>query len=337
MKPPYKIDSHAHIMPSSWPDLKEKFGYGGFIKPIANPQTPGVIDLYKDDGTFFRTVQPNCYDPAAILPEMDRYCVETMVLCTIPVLFNYWAKPQDTLEWSMFLNDHIIEQVQEHASGRFIALGTLPMQSPDLAIKELKRIHSLGIPGVQIGSNINDINLDDPMFDPFWQAAESLQMAVFIHPWQMLGFDSIKKYWLPWLVGMPAETTRAICSMMFGGVFDRFPNLKVMFAHAGGAFAFTLGRIAHGWNCRPDLVNLNQTQSPYEYAGKFWVDGITHDKNAFEYLLKIVGEDKVCYGTDYPFPLGDLEHGTFIEEMEPLSDKTKQKIFRSNVLDFLGL
>jgi aminocarboxymuconate-semialdehyde decarboxylase len=331
----FKIDSHAHIMPESWPDLKEKFGYTGFIKPVKDSEKE-LVHLYKDDGTFFRTVKPNCYSPEAILPEMDAYNVDKMVLCTIPVLFNYWAKPEDTYEWSVFLNDHILS-VQKHPSNRFIALGTLPMQSPTLAVKELERIKKLGIPGVQIGSNINNINLDDPQFYPIWEAAEHLQVSVFVHPWQMMGEENIGKYWLPWLVGMPAETARAICSMMFGGIFDRYPKLKVMFAHAGGAFPFTLGRISHGWHCRPDLVNLNSVKDPYSYPGSFWVDGITHNTDAFQYLLKVMGEDKVCYGTDYPFPLGDLEHGKFIEEMSNLSEKTKSKIMRTNLLDFLSL
>lgn len=328
-----KIDSHAHIMPQEWPDLKSKFGYGGFIRPVKDNDS---VNLYNDDGTFFRKVNPNCYDVEAILPEMDEYGVEKMVLCTIPVLFNYWAKPEHTHEWSVFLNDHIA-QVQTHKSSRFIGLGTVPMQHTALAIKELERCKSLGLPGVQIGSNINNMNLDHPDLFPFWEAAESLGMAIFVHPWQMLGEENIQKFWLPWLVGMPAETARAICSMLFGGVFDKFPKLRVMFAHAGGAFPFTVGRISHGWHCRPDLVNLNDVSDPYDYVGKFWVDGITHDPDAFRYLVKVMGEDKICYGTDYPFPLGDLEHGKFIEDMTDISEEIKQKIFRNNLIDFLRL
>ncbi|MBT8326870.1 MAG: amidohydrolase [Bacteroidia bacterium] len=328
-----KIDSHAHIMPPTWDRLDKKFGYGGFIYLEDEPGT-GAKRMMRDDGVFFRRVEKNCYDETAILPEMDEYNVEQMVLCTIPVLFNYWAKPQHGYEWSQFINDHL-SSVQNRFPKRFISLGTVPMQDIELAIKEMERCKSLGMPGLEIASHILDKNLDHPDFHPFWQAAQDLGMSIFIHPWEMMGQKDMEKYWLPWLVGMPAETSRAICSMLFGGIFDKFPDLKVMFAHGGGSFAHTLGRISHGWHCRPDLVNINNVKDPYEYKGKFWVDGITHDQGALRYLIEVMGEDKIAYGTDYPFPLGDLEHGAFIEQMNDLSNKTKAKILSTNLLDFL--
>jgi aminocarboxymuconate-semialdehyde decarboxylase len=267
---------------------------------------------------------------------MDAHGVRLMTLCTIPVLFNYWAKPKDTLDWCRFLNDHITG-VQEKHPTRFAALGTLPMQDVNLAIQELERCKKLGLRGVEIGSHIEDKNLDHEVFHPFWEAAQDLQMSIFVHPWEMMGEDQMKKYWLPWLVGMPAETCRAICSMMFGGIFDQYPRLKVMFAHGGGSFAHTLGRISHGWHCRPDLVNLNDVKDPYQYKGAFWVDGITHDADALRFLIQVMGEDRIAYGTDYPFPLGDLEHGKFIEEMDDLSAETKAKLFYKNAMEFLGM
>ncbi len=330
-----KLDIHAHIMPDNWPLLHEKYGYKGFIYLQDEPETH-TKKMMRDDGVFFRRVKENCYHAEAILPEMDANGVKMMTLCTIPVLFNYWAKPQDTLDWSMFLNDHLVG-IQEEYPTRFIGLGTLPMQDVHLAIKELERCKKLGLRGVEIGSHIEDKNLDDEYYHPFWAAAQDLDMGIFVHPWEMMGQDDMKKYWLPWLVGMPAETSRAICSMLFGGIFDKFPKLKVMFAHGGGSFAHTLGRISHGWHCRPDLVNLNDVKDPYQYKGAFWVDGITHDKEALNYLISVIGEDKIAYGTDYPFPLGDLEHGKFIEEMNELSQATKEKLFYKNAMDFLGL
>jgi len=329
-----KLDIHAHIMPPSWDTLYKKFGYKGFIQLEDEPGT-GAKKMMRDDGVFFRRVEKNCYDPKAILEDMDANAVDHMVLCNIPVLFYYWAKPNHTLEWSQFIND-FFTQIQEDYPDRFTGLGTLPMQDVDLAIQELERCKSIGLPGVEIGSHIEDKNLDDESFHPFWEAAQDLGMSIFIHPWEMMGQADMTKYWLPWLVGMPAETSRAICSMMFGGVFDKFPKMKVMFAHGGGSFAHTLGRISHGWHCRPDLVNLNNVKDPYEYRGKFWVDGITHDKDALRYLISVIGEDKIAYGTDYPFPLGDLEHGKFILEMDELSRETKEKLLFKNAEAFLG-
>lgn len=329
-----KVDSHAHIMPPTWDRLDKRFGYGGFIY-LEDEKDTNAKRMMRDDGMFFRRVERNCYDPEAILPEMDQFNVSKMVLCTIPVLFNYWAKPEHTHQWSQFINDHLVS-VQDSYPDRFISLGTLPMQSVELAIKELERCKAIGMPGVEIGSHILDKNLDDESFYPFWEAAQELEMSIFVHPWEMMGQPDMTKYWLPWLVGMPAETSRAICSMLFGGIFDKYPKLRVMFAHGGGSFAHTLGRISHGWHCRPDLVNLNDVKDPYEYRGAFWVDGITHDQDALRYLMSVVGEDRIAYGTDYPFPLGDLRHGEFIEQMDDLPFETKQKLFRDNLMSFLG-
>ena len=329
-----KIDCHAHILPEKWPDLKAKYGYGGFI--YMDHHRKGFAKMMRDNGTFFREVEQNCWDPEAILSDMNKNNVDVMVLCTVPVLFNYWAQPEHTLDWAIFLNDHIAD-VQNKYPSRFIGLGTLPMQDVDLAIKELERCKKIGLPGVQIGSHIQDKNLDDPAFFPLWEAAEKLGMAIFVHPWDMMGQEKMPKYFLPWLVGMPAETSLAICSMIFGGVFDKFPKLRVLFAHGGGSFPFTLGRISHGWHCRPDLCDVNTIKDPKEYIGKFWVDGITHDQDALRFLIKVMGNEKIAYGTDYPFPLGDLEHGKFIEEMNDINTGVKNNLFFGNVLKWLEL
>jgi aminocarboxymuconate-semialdehyde decarboxylase len=329
-----KIDSHAHILPKTWQNLKEKYGYGGFI--YLDHHQEGSAKMMRDDGKFFREIQENCWEPKAILKDMDAHRVDMMMLCTVPVLFNYWAKPEHTADWSNFLNLHIAE-VQNTHPDRFISLGTLPMQHVELAVKELEHCHSIGLRGIQIGSHIQDKNLDDPCFFPLWKRAEELNMKIFVHPWDMMGQEKMPKYFLPWLVGMPGETSLAICSMIFGGVFDKFPKLKVMFAHGGGAFPFTVGRVSHGWHCRPDLCDINKIKDPREYIGKFWVDGITHDNAALHFLIDVMGIDKIAYGTDYPFPLGDLEHGKFIETDSKLSESQKQKILSKNAIDFFDL
>jgi aminocarboxymuconate-semialdehyde decarboxylase len=250
-------------------------------------------------------------------------------------MFSYWAKPADCLELSRFLNDHIAELVSLYPKN-YIGLGTVPMQDSDLAMRELERIKSIGLVGIQIGSNINDENLSEKKFFPIFEACAKLGLAVMIHPWQMMGFDSMRKYWLPWLVGMPAETSRAACSLIFGGVLERLPELRICFSHAGGSFLPTLGRIEHGFNCRPDLVAIDNPTNPREYVGKFWVDCITHDIDLLNYILKMQGSTKVCLGTDYPFPLGDLEIGKFIEESN-LPPDVIDDIFCNSTLEWLNL
>jgi len=286
-------------------------------------------------GNFFRRIVENCWDESLRIKEYEQFNTQVQVVCTIPVMFSYWANPTDCAELSRFLNDHIAELVQQYPK-HYIGLGTIPMQDTEEAIKELERIKSIGLVGIQIGSNINDKNLSEDEFFPIFEACSRLGLAVMIHPWQMIGFDSMKKYWLPWLVGMPAETSRAACSMIFGGVLERLPKLRVCFSHAGGSFLPTLGRIEHGFNCRPDLVAIDNQVNPREYVGKFWVDSITHDIDALKYILNMQGSKRVCLGSDYPFPLGDLEIGKFIEESD-LSKTQIEDIFCNATLEWLGL
>lgn len=250
-----KIDIHTHILPKNWPDLKERYGYGGFVQLEHHKCDCARMMV---DGKFFREVQENCWSPEVRMKDCDHHGVHVQVLSTVPIMFNYWAKPEDTLDLSRFLNDHIAEVVERYPT-RFVGLGTLPMQSPKLAIQELERcVKELGLAGVQIGSHINDWNLsDENLFDVF-AAAEELGAAVFVHPWDMVGKEKMQKYWMPWLVGMPAESSLAICSMIFGGVLERLPNLRIAFAHGGGSFPATLGRIEHAYDVRPDLMRVDK-------------------------------------------------------------------------------
>lgn len=327
-----KIDIHTHIMPDKMPNWVKKFGYGEFIH-LEHRNCRAC--MMKGD-TVFREVEENCYLPAPRLRDMEVHKVDVQVLSTIPVLFNYWAKPKDGLETARFLNDHIAETAANDPT-HFIGLGTVPMQDIDLAIEEMMRCkNELKMPGLEIGSNINGENLSEKKFFPFYEAAEKMGCALFIHPWEMMGQSQMTKYWLPWLVGMPAETSRAICSLIFGGVFEKFPNLRIAFAHGGGSFPITLGRIRHGHAVRPDLVAIDNANDPFDYVQKFWLDSLVHDPDALQFLLKLMGEDKICLGTDYPFPLGELSPGALIEGMD-FSDTIKEKMLGRNALEWLGM
>ena len=284
---------------------------------------------------FFREIQENSWNAELRIKEYAKFKTQVQVVCTVPVMFAYWAKPLDCLDISRYLNDDIAELIGKYPKN-YLGLATIPMQDTELAIQELERCKEIGISGVQIGSNINDLNLNEERFFPIFEACEKLSMAVLVHPWNMMGEKTIQRYWLPWLVGMPAETARAVCSMIFGGVFEKLPNLRVMFAHAGGSFLSTLGRIQHGFDCRPDLVAIDNAIAPKNYLGKFWVDSITHDPLMLEYVLKLQGSKKITLGTDYPFPLGDLEVGKFIEDMK-LDSGVKEDIFCNGPLEWLGV
>ena len=228
--------------------------------------------MLKDDGTFFREVESNCWDAEARIQDCKRSGVDIQVLSTVPVMFSYWAEPAHALDLSKFLNDDLASVVRSNPA-KFVGLGTIPMQAPDLAIGELERcVKELGLLGVQIGSHVNNWNLSDPALLPVFEAANDLDAFIFVHPWDMMGQDRMTKYWLPWLVGMPAETCLAICSMIFAGIFERFPKLRVAFAHGGGSFPSTVGRIEHGFLARPDLCAIDNDVNPRDYLGRFLVD-----------------------------------------------------------------
>ncbi|MEK9619474.1 MAG: amidohydrolase family protein [Flavobacteriales bacterium] len=327
-----KIDMHSHIIPKNLPDWEKKFGYEGFIR--LEHHKPGWANMMQGDN-FFREINHNCWDPEVRINEYEKYTTQVQVVCTIPVLFAYFSKPKDGLEVARFLNDDLANLVNKYPK-KYIGLGSLPMQDPELAVQELFRIRELGLKGVQVGSNIEDKNLNEPDFYPVWEACEKLGLAVLVHPWNMMGKKNMKKYWLPWLVGMPAETSRAMCSMIFGGIFDKFPNLRVNFCHASGSFLSTIGRIEHGFNSRPDLVAVDNHKNPREYCGHFWVDCITHDQDMLHYVLKMQGSKRVTLGSDYPFPLGDLEIGEFINRMN-LEESVIEDIFCNSTLEWLNL
>ena len=327
-----KIDIHTHIMPAHMPHWTKKFGYGEFIH-LEHRNCEAC--MMKGDKVF-RVVEENTFNAVERKKDMAATDVTRQVLSTIPVLFNYWAKPSDALETSRFLNDHIAETVSKDTDA-FIGLGTLPLQDIDAAITELERcITELKFPGVEIGSNINGINLSDKQFFPFFETAEKLGCAIFVHPWEMMGEQLMQKYWLPWLVGMPAETTRAICSMIFGGVFEQFPKLRVAFAHGGGSFPLTIGRIEHGFTVRPDLCAVDNTVNPRDYIGRFWIDSLVHDPVALEYIIKLMGDEKICMGSDYPFPLGEHHPGKLIEEVIS-NDTLRNKLLYENAYRWLNM
>ena len=328
-----KIDTHAHYLPRDWPDLATKYGDNRF--PVIHHGDDNRHRIYKE-GKFFREILSKTWDPEERIAEYARFGVQVQVISTVPVMFSYWAKPHHALELHQSLNDHMAETCRAHRK-HYAGIGTVPLQSPRLAIQELERcMDQLDLQGVQIGSHVNDWNLDAPELFDFFQAAQDLGAAILIHPWEMMGTDEMPNSWLPWLVGMPAELSRAACSLIFSGVLERLPRLKVCLAHGGGSFPYTIGRIEHGFNMRPDLVAVDNPRNPREYLSRLYFDSWVADPRALRYLLDTVSVQQVMLGTDYPFPLGEQEPGKGIASLN-LSETEQARIYHGTALDWLGL
>lgn len=347
-----KIDLHTHILPEKWPDWTRKSGYPGWV--FLEHHGPGCARMMKSDGAGakpFREIDARTWDPRVRLDDMERAGVGAQVLSTVPVMFSYWARAQDAYDLGRLLNDHIAEVVRAHP-GRFYGLATLPMQDPALACRELERcVKDLGLRGVQIGSHVErppagpggDWNLDEPAVVQVLACAEAMRACVFVHPWDMMGKEEMPRYFLPWLVGMPAEGSRAICSVIFGGVLERLPGLRIGFAHGGGSFPGTVGRIEHGFQVRPDLCAVGTKRSPRDYLARgstparFYVDSLVHDPEALRTILRLMGPERVALGSDYPFPLGEKTPGALIESMADLAPGTRDRLLSGTAQEFLGL
>lgn len=338
-----KIDLHTHILPERWPSWTQKSGYPGWIElEHTGPGCARMCKTLPNGGSqFFREVQANLWDPTVRRREMEAASVTMQVLSTVPVMFSHWAKASDAYDLHRFLNDHLASVCPATTPRSFVGLGVLPLQDPEFACRELDRCMSeLGLAGVQIGTNIGGKNLDDASLRPVFRRAAELGAAVFVHPWDMLAPERMTSYWTPWLVGMPTETTLAIMAVLFSGLLDELPSLRVCFAHGGGSFPGTLGRIAHGFECRRDLFPP-QAKHPRDFlasaAGpaRFWVDSLVHDEGALRTLIGLMAPARVALGSDYPFPLGEDRPGAIVDALGlPAADR--DQLLAGAALSFLG-
>jgi aminocarboxymuconate-semialdehyde decarboxylase len=330
---PVTVDLHSHFFPKSWPDFDARFGGAPWPRMEITGSDTGCVMI----GTkAFRPVTSACWDVKRRLAEMDRDGIDIQVISATPVLFSY-ARPVDqALEVAKIFNDMALEMCAE-GEGRMHALAQVPLQDIDAACRELSRAMKSGHRGVQIGNHVGLKNLDDEGLITFLKHCADEGAAVLVHPWDMMAQERMPKYMMAWTVGMPAETQLSIVSMILGGAFDRLPrSLRVCFAHGGGSFAFLLGRLENAWHNR-DIVRAGSKAPPSTYCDRFFVDSAVFDDRALRLLVEVMSEDRVILGSDYPFPLGELEIGSLVRKSRHLSEAGRAKILGGNALAFLGL
>jgi aminocarboxymuconate-semialdehyde decarboxylase len=329
---PLKVDLHTHILPEHLPDLTERYGTPGFIQ--LDHHAPGCARMILD-GALFREIEDNCWDPRRRLEDCAATGVDVQVLSTVPVMFNYAAKPEHTLDLSTLLNDHVAS-VCARFPNRFVGLGTLPMQKTDLAIYELERcIKDLKLAGAQIGTHINGWSLDHPDLFPVFEAAADLGAAIFVHPWDILGKDRMTKYWLPWLVGMPAETALAICSVIFGGVLERLPALRIAFAHGGGSFPARSVASSTASSRAPTCAR-STTRSAASVSRPLLRRLARPRRRRAPLPRALIGAERIAHGIGLPVPARGGDPRALIESMDDLDAATTARLLGGTALEFLA-
>lgn len=328
----FRVDFHTHIIPDNLPDLAAKYGDERF--PTLKHTCSCGAEIYKD-GKSFRKIDDNAWDPQKRIAEMDTEGVDVQVLSPIPVTFTYWADPEKCLELSKVQNDFIASVVAEYPD-RFVGLGTVPLQDADLAIDEMERVvKELGLKGIEIGSNANGKTLDDPNILKFLEAAAKMDVPIFVHPWATIGVERMPKHNFMYSIGMPSETALATASLIFSGILDKFPNLKICFSHGGGSLPYLLPRIDQAWEVWPHIRTTEKP--PSYYAKKLYYDTLVYDPRNLQFMLEKFGAEHIITGSDYPFLLREAPAGKVVEELEIVSEKEIKQMLGENAMKFLGL
>lgn len=327
-----RVDIHSHLVPRCfWEGVATRgHWYGATVE-----RAP--------DGEFVRAHQRRAgpvtpawrATPEERIREMDALGVDVHVLSTAPFFFNYHLEPAEALQASRELNDEIAAIVRAHPA-RFAGLATVPLQDAGAAAEELARAMEQGLKGAEVCTHVNGRNYDDPAFRPFFAAAERLGAFLFFHPHSPTAADRLGRYYLGNLIGNPLETTITIASLVFGGVLDRYPGLKLCFAHGGGYACYGIGRMDHGYAVRPE-PRAELQRPPGEYLRRCTYDCIVHSHRALHFLLDTVGPESVLLGSDYPFDMGYADPVGWLLEVPGLSEGVRAQVLGGNAARLLGL
>ena len=334
MKNIQKVDIHAHHFPRL--TRAEAAVLGSETGPWLRIDADGERGQIMKGDQAFRPVNRVLWDAHARLAEMDAQGVDIQLSCATPIMFGYSAPARVAADWAERMNDHALAFASANTQ-RLKVLAQVPLQDLDLACAEASRARASGHVGVQIGNHLGDRDMDDPQLVDFLVHCANNDIPVLAHPWDMMGGERMKKWMLPWLVAMPAETQLGILSLILSGAFERIPKtLKLCFAHGGGAFAFLLGRVDNAWKHR-DIVRQDCPHLPSSYVDRFSVDSAVFEPRALRLLTEVMGAERVMLGSDYPFPLGEPRIGQLVSEAEFLSESQRQDILAGNACRFFGL
>lgn len=280
---------------------------------------------------------PPLNDEAARLKWMDEAGIDVQLLAGWMDLAGYHL-PAEAGQWLARAQNETLAEMAARRPDRYAAAAAVPLQDANAAADELRHaVQKLGHRAVQIGARVEEEGLDAPQYDAFWSAAQELNVPVIIHPADLAVPPRIRRLFLHILVGNPSETTFAAAALLLGGVFDRFPKLRVLLVHGGGCVPYQFGRIDRGRVTAPPFAKGSVKNPLGQYANNLYYDTVLHDDEAFRYLIERVGAGQVALGSDYPFPLRDPDPVKFINKNNDLNDSAKRAVCWDTGAALLGL
>ncbi|WP_424810100.1 amidohydrolase family protein [Rhodococcus sp. 27YEA15] len=327
------VDLHAHFMPPDLPDLAAETGDDRWPMLFAHPDA--LTGSVMRGPQTFRVVRRPCWDTAARLGEMDALGVDVQVISPIPVALTYWAEPKLGLRYARHINDWLAQTVGE-GRGRLRGLGTVPLQDPTAAVSELKRcVEELGLDGLELGTVVGTTELDAQELRPFFAAAEELQTPLFIHPMDTRCVSRAASVDLSFGIGMMTDTALAAGALVFGGVLEDFPGLRICLSHGGGGLPWMWPRLKFGRSISQPGLEAHWD----ELVGRFYVDSLVFDPQHLDLLRTRFGIDHIVAGSDYPFLPNGPSPQSILEvaaQRGLLSAEELRAVRSGNALEFLG-
>jgi len=326
------IDIHCHVMsleseelvrPYFTPDKDPFFRYSG-------PSS----DAYNQK--HFSEIVPKLSLPEERLRDMDRMGIDIQAISVAPPQFYYWTEPDLGARASRIQNDNLARIVQEHPD-RFVGLGTLPLQDVEASLAELDHlVHELGFNGIEICTSVNGLDFDDPRFEPLFARFEELDLLVVMHPNGFSHGERLAAYYLINTVGMPLDSTISISRMIFGGVLERHPDLKICVVHGGGYLPFYPGRFDHAYRARDDCREYI-SRPPSTYLRQLYFDTVVYDTEDLAVLIERYGAEHVLLGSDYPYDMGEGDPVGFVKSVDGLGNKELALVLGGNAARLLKL
>ncbi|VXB12685.1 amidohydrolase family protein [Massilia sp. 9I] len=325
------IDVHTHVVPENFP------AYPGVDAAAPWPSMAPAHACHRSvmiAGSVFRTVPQQSWDAPSRSIDMDSLGIGRQVLSPMPELLSYWLAPRDGAALARHLNQDIARMVAQQPE-RFFGLGAVPLQDVGLAIAELDHaLHTLGLAGVEIGTNVNGVPIGAPQLEPFFAAAEAWDAAIFVHPLRPCGMDRlVGPPALEQVLAFPCETGLAAASLITGGTLARHPRLRIALSHGGGSFAALAARLQHAWSIFPALRDT--MGPPMESARSFYYDSLVYDRRLLENQLALFGPTQTMIGSDYPFVIRDMDPAGRIAELG-LDAETTALLTHENAMRWLG-